>query len=79
MLKETLWQEIDTLPESQLNSLWEFIQFLRYKAEGKPETSIVSKRIEGLDAGTTWISDDFNEPLPDSFWLGKDASDEAIT
>lgn len=30
-----------------------------------------SGRIPGLHAGTTWVSDDFDEPLPDEFWLGE--------
>jgi antitoxin (DNA-binding transcriptional repressor) of toxin-antitoxin stability system len=41
------------------------------------ETSIQDKtlkpRIAGLHAGTTWTSDDFDDPLPDAFWLGEDA------
>jgi prevent-host-death family protein len=29
-------------------------------------------RIPGLHAGEPyWMSDDFNEPLPDEFWLGE--------
>ena len=28
-------------------------------------------RILGLNRGDVWMSDDFNEPLPDDFWLGK--------
>jgi hypothetical protein len=28
-------------------------------------------RIPGLHAGTTWVSDDFDAPLPDEFWLGE--------
>ncbi len=27
-------------------------------------------RIAGLHAGAIWMSDDFDEPLPDEFWLG---------
>jgi antitoxin (DNA-binding transcriptional repressor) of toxin-antitoxin stability system len=27
-------------------------------------------RIPGLHRGEIWISDDFDDPLPDSFWLG---------
>jgi len=72
MLKETLWHEIDSLPESQLKTLWDFVQFLQYRAQQKPETQKMSQRIPGLDAGTTWISDDFDEPLPDSFWFDDD-------
>jgi hypothetical protein len=26
--------------------------------------------VSGLHAGRGWISDDFDAPLPDSFWLG---------
>ncbi len=28
------------------------------------------KRVLGLHEGTIWMSDDFDEPLPDEFWLG---------
>lgn len=34
-------------------------------------------RVLGLHQGMVTMSEDFDEPLPDSFWLGKDASDEA--
>jgi prevent-host-death family protein len=27
-------------------------------------------RIAGLGKGTVWMSEDFNAPLPDAFWLG---------
>lgn len=29
-------------------------------------------RTPGLHAGRYWIADDFDAPLPDSFWLGTD-------
>src|SRR5690349_14859156 len=28
-------------------------------------------RILGLDKGTVWMSDDFDDPLPDEFWFGE--------
>lgn len=28
------------------------------------------QRIAGLHAGMGWMSDDFDAPLPDEFWLG---------
>ncbi|HRJ43795.1 MAG TPA: hypothetical protein PL105_18050 [Caldilineaceae bacterium] len=31
-------------------------------------------RVPGLFAGQIWMSDDFDDPLPDSFWLGDDES-----
>ena len=30
------------------------------------------KRIAGLNRGTIWTSEDFDAPLPDEFWLGKE-------
>jgi hypothetical protein len=34
-----------------------------------------TRRIAGLHEhlGHAWVSDDFDDPLPDSFWLGSDA------
>ncbi len=29
-------------------------------------------RVAGLHAGMTWVSDDFDEPIPDAFWLGEE-------
>jgi antitoxin (DNA-binding transcriptional repressor) of toxin-antitoxin stability system len=28
-------------------------------------------RTAGLHPGAIWVSDDFDEPLPDEFWLGE--------
>lgn len=30
------------------------------------------KKIAGLSEGKIWMSDDFNDPLPDDFWLGNE-------
>ncbi len=30
------------------------------------------QRVLGLGKGKTWMSDDFDDMLPDSFWLGED-------
>lgn len=36
------------------------------------DASIAPKpRVAGLHSGTTWVSDDFDDPLPDEFWLGQ--------
>lgn len=34
--------------------------------ENKPQ------RIPGLHQGMGWISDNFDDPLPDEFWLGEE-------
>jgi len=43
------------------------------KTELEPmkEQTQLSARIPGLHLGNAWISDDFNEPLSDEFWLGE--------
>ena len=38
----------------------------------QPALAQPARRIAGLHAGQTWISDDFDAPLPDSFWLGEE-------
>lgn len=48
-----------------LNSLQERVRM----EESQPRP----KRIAGLHEGMTWVADDFDAPLPDEFWLGKDA------
>jgi antitoxin (DNA-binding transcriptional repressor) of toxin-antitoxin stability system len=30
------------------------------------------KRVFGLHRGQIWVSDDFDDPLPDEFWLGEE-------
>ncbi len=30
------------------------------------------KRIFGLNRGQIWVSEDFDDPLPDKFWLGEE-------
>lgn len=30
------------------------------------------ERVFGLNKGLGWVSDDFDDPLPDTFWLGED-------
>jgi antitoxin (DNA-binding transcriptional repressor) of toxin-antitoxin stability system len=30
------------------------------------------KRVAGLHRGAAWMSEDFDEPLPNEFWLGSD-------
>lgn len=45
--------------------------------DGKPLARLVAvapaegKRIAGLNRGAIWTSEDFDEPLPDEFWVGR--------
>ena len=37
-----------------------------------PSTTAVPRtRVAGLHRGAVWMADDFDEPLPKSFWLGE--------
>jgi hypothetical protein len=47
------------------------------RIEPKPGDDDTQPRVLGLHAGMIWIADDFDDPLPDEFWLGADAEDEA--
>jgi prevent-host-death family protein len=44
---------------------------------GRPVARLVpvaqprKKRIAGLNRGSIWTSEDFDEPLPDEFWMGQ--------
>lgn len=38
----------------------------------QPVVAQPARRIAGLHAGMTWVSDDSDAPLPDSFWLGEE-------
>jgi prevent-host-death family protein len=38
----------------------------------EPVTPTKKKRIAGLNHGAIWTSEDFDEPLPDKFWLGQE-------
>jgi len=46
--------------------------------DGKPLARLVpiakpkGKRIAGLNRGSIWTSQDFDEPLPDEFWIGQE-------
>ena len=46
--------------------------------DGKPLARLVpvtqpkKRRIAGLNRGSIWTSPDFDEPLPDEFWIGQE-------
>ena len=84
--RDVLHQAIDKLPDSTLIELAKFIEFLQFKALNNepigggvilpenyniPTGEVLPSRILGLHKGQGWISEDFNEPLPDTFWLGE--------
>ncbi len=78
LLEDLLGKLQHLLPENQ-QLLLTFAEFLleRQMRSSPENTSVeaapppVQKRVLGLHQGMGWMSEDFNEPLPDAFWLGE--------
>ncbi len=63
--------ELNSLPEPLLAEVLSFIRGAKNKFV-QPSQQLGFQRVAGLHEGQIWMSDDFNEPLPDEFWLGDD-------
>ena len=53
-----------------------YLRRLALREADAEENSVAVTRTPGLHAGRYKIADDFDAPLPDSFWLGEDAAEE---
>jgi hypothetical protein len=65
---EIIIHELSTAPESLLLEVADFIKSAKVDAA----VSDRLPRTPGLHQGKVWMSDDFNDSLPDEFWLGED-------
>ncbi len=61
--------KLQTLAPEQQQQVLDFVEFLAQKY-AQPQQA-PQKRVLGLNQDKIWMSDDFNEPLPDEFWLGE--------
>ena len=68
---ETIIRELDSAPEPLLLAVLDFIQSTKAKITQVSNQSN-TPRIAGLHKGEIWMSEDFNDSLPDEFWLGED-------
>ena len=68
---ETIVNELNSVPEPLLAEVLSFIRAAKNKSIQSSQ-QLGSQRVAGLHEGQIWMSDDFNEPLPDEFWLGDD-------
>ncbi|NJR57007.1 MAG: DUF2281 domain-containing protein [Acaryochloris sp. CRU_2_0] len=67
-ISEILTGKLLILPAEQQQQVFDFIDFLLQKySQPQPQ----KQRVLGLSKGKIWMSDDFNAPLPDEFWLGE--------
>ena len=66
-------QEIlDELPKLTTDEL-KAVAELCAQLEAKKTEAPLKERILGMHAGSMIMAPDFDDPLPDEFWLGKDA------
>jgi phosphoglycerate-specific signal transduction histidine kinase len=67
---QTLITKLQSLPAEQQQQVLDFLEFLAQKyVSSVTSQSQCKKRFAGLHEGMGWMSEDFNEPLPDEFWV----------
>ena len=71
---ESIIQTLHALSPERQQEVLDFADFLAQKGSGVEVSDVPKKRTLGLHEGKGWISDDFNEPLPDNFWLNERGS-----
>ncbi len=70
---ESIVRELEKIPEPMQLSVLAFIHSLDKSASTNDRyPSSSSPRILGLNRGAMKMSDDFDEQLPDQFWLGEE-------
>lgn len=69
MSAQEILAELPTLTAAELKEVAERCALL----EAVTPSMKSVKPVLGLHRGAFIVADDFDEPLPDSFWLGKDA------
>lgn len=67
-LLERVFQKVQALPDTEQNRI---ARQLLEQLEQAEKHSRLKPRTPGLGKGLIEVSDDFNDPLPDSFWLGE--------
>jgi hypothetical protein len=72
--KEMIVNELDSTSEDILSEVLQFIKSIKHQHQ-KASIALSNtprRRIPNLEQGKIVMSDDFNDPLPDAFWLGAD-------
>lgn len=69
---KTIVYELEAASEPLLLKVLDFIQTAKTPEDHFESSSSSSLRVADLHQGQVWISEDFNDPLPDDFWLGED-------
>ncbi|BAZ15222.1 hypothetical protein NIES4071_70940 [Calothrix sp. NIES-4071] len=61
--------KLQTLAPEQQKQVFDFIDFLAQRYPQSQEAP--QQRVPDLNKGQIIMSDDFDDPLPDEFWLGE--------
>ncbi len=67
--KELIVSELESTSEELLSEVLEFVKSIK-RQQPISIANTARQRIPNLEQGKIVMSDDFNEPLPDAFWLG---------
>jgi mRNA-degrading endonuclease RelE of RelBE toxin-antitoxin system len=62
--------KLQTLAPEQQQQVLDFVEFIAQKY-AVPQEVPKKQRVLGLFKDKIWMSDDFNDPLPDEFWMGE--------
>ena len=68
---EAIIHELSAAPESLLLEVVDLIQSEKDKISSAFNKTDLT-RVPGLHQGEIWMSGDFNDPLPEEFWLDED-------
>lgn len=73
-IAEALVSKLQNLSPEQQQTVLDFAEFLlqRHTQSQPVQTQPAQQRVLGLHQGEIWMSEDFNEPLPDEFWMGEE-------
>jgi Protein of unknown function (DUF2281) len=74
------------LSTEQRQQVFDFVEFLVQKKKHSEahysdqwQSEQPKRRVLGQHKGMGWMSDDFDQPLPDAFWLGEETEDISPT
>lgn len=67
--KELIVSELESTSEELLSEVLEFVKSIKHQ-QPISIANTARQRIPNLEQGKIVMSDDFNKPLPDAFWLG---------
>ncbi len=73
MSTQDILAELPHLPVEDRKKIAEALRGLEADLPSTPLAAEYEQRTAGLHAGAWIIAEDFDDPLPDEFWLGEDA------